>query len=73
MKQIDLTKVIDGTWKATQDKSKFQTEIFNTSFLKGKGQLSEFVKEAMDKFDEDQLTMNRRSMIKQKNKARYGW
>lgn len=35
--------------------------------------MSNFVKEAINKFDEDEVTINRRAMIKQKIKSRYGW
>ena len=72
-KEIDLTKVIDKNWKANVDKASFQTDIWSTSFLKGKGQLSDFVREAINTFDEDEVTINRRAMIKQKIKSRYGW
>lgn len=73
MKEIDLTKEVDKNWKAAATKSEFQTDIWSTSFIKGKGQLSNFVKQAISKFEEDELTMNRRAMIKQKNRQRYGW
>ena len=72
-KEIDLTKVIEKDWKANVDKASFQNDIWSTSFLEGKGQLSHFVKEAIKTFDEDEVTINRRAMIKQKIKSRYGW
>jgi len=73
MKEIDLTQELDKNWQANVNKGKFQTEIWNTSFLEGKGQISNFVKQAISNFDEDELVMNRRSMIKKKIKSRYGW
>ena len=53
MKEVDLTKEIESNWKSTADKASFQSDIWSTSFLEGKGQLSNFVKEAISKFDED--------------------
>ena len=74
IKSIDLTKVMDQNWKQqVSAKSVFQSEIWNSSLLKGKGQISEFVKQAISTFDEDELTINRNNMNKKKIKGRYGW
>lgn len=43
-KEIDLTKIIEKDWKANVNKASFQNDIWSTSFLEGKGQLSHFVK-----------------------------
>lgn len=48
-----MTKLIDKDWKANVEKGKFQSDIWSTSFTQGKGQISEFVKEAISRFDED--------------------
>lgn len=48
-----MTKVIDQNWKEKDKKGKFQTDFWNSSLLQGKGQISEFVKQAIDRFDED--------------------
>lgn len=73
MKEVDLTKIIDKNWKANVDQGKFQTDIWNTSFLKNKGQISNFVKEAISKFEEDEYTFNQRSENKKRIRGRYGW
>jgi hypothetical protein len=46
--------VIDKDWKQTTKKKDFQDGIWNSSLIKGKGQLSEFVREAINRFDEDE-------------------
>jgi hypothetical protein len=74
IKEIDLTKVIDKNWhQENVKKSEFQRDIWNSQLVKGKGQISEFVKQAIDRFDEDELTINRNSLNKQKMRSRYGW
>jgi hypothetical protein len=73
MKEVDLTKIIEKDWKANVEKGKFQNEIWNTSFTRGKGQISEFVKEAISKFDEDEQVLNQRNANRRKIKGRYGW
>ena len=47
--------------------------MWNSSLLKGKGQISEFVKKAIDKFDEDEVAINRNNLNKKNNRSKYGW
>jgi hypothetical protein len=74
MKEIDLTKIADKDWKQDNvKKSQFQSEFWNSTLLKGKGQISEFVKQAIDRFDEDEEIINRRNLTKKNIRSRYGW
>jgi hypothetical protein len=74
MKEIDITKAIDKNWQSENvKKGQFQSEIWNSKLLEGKGQLSEFVKQAINRFDEDELTINRHNLNKKNIRSRYGW
>ncbi len=65
--------MIDKDWKQTTKKKDFQDGIWNSSLIKGKGQLSEFVREAINRFDEDEEALNRRQQNKNRMRNRYGW
>ena len=74
MKEIDLTKVVDKTWQqSNQRKNQFKEDIWGSSLLKGKGQISEFVKQAIERYDEDQAAINKHHLNKKNIRSRYGW
>ena len=58
--------MIDKDWKQSTKKKDFQNGIWNNSLIKGKGQLSEFVRDAINRFDEDEEALNKRQQNKNK-------
>ena len=65
--------MIDKDWKQTTKKKDFQNGIWNSNLIKGKGQLSEFVRDAINRFDEEEEALNKRQQNKNKMRSRYGW
>ena len=65
--------MIDKDCKQSTKKKDFQNGIWNNSLIKGKGQLSEFVRDAINRFDEEEEALNKRQQNKNKMRSRYGW
>ena len=72
VRQIDLTQEVEKNWQQGAEKGSFQKELWSNSLLKGKGQLSEFVRDAIERFDEDEEQINRRKQEKRNMRNRYG-